>query len=537
MTEPASSTSAEITAESLAQAETLIDLHLTPQERALMLEGLAEQRRKYARLREVEIANDLPPALLFRPDLLTAVPNPKPAPTPVWQTDADLSAPADLEELAFWPLTHLARLLHSRQVSAVALTEMYLERLQRYDPLLHCVVTLTPELALAQARRADAELSAGHSRGPLHGIPYGVKDLLAVKGYPTTWGATPFREQVLDENASVVQKLEQAGAVLLGKLSTGALAWGDVWFGGTTRTPWNPDEGASGSSAGPAAATAAGLVAFAIGTETWGSIVSPATRNGISGLRPTFGRVSRHGAMALSWSMDKIGPMCRTAEDCAWVFAAIHGPDGFDPTVVARPFAWNPKQDISSLRIGYLQADFAQDYRGQANDQATLQVLRDLGCQLIPFSLPELPIDALSIILNAEAAAAFDELTRSGQDDLLVRQSKDAWPNVFRQARFIPAVEYIQANRVRMLLIQTMNELMTDIDLYLAPSLHGDNLLLTNLTGHPAVVVPNGFADDGLPTTITFIGQLYDEATPLTVAHAYQGATDFHTQHPRLTPP
>ncbi len=503
----------------IAAAADLIGLSFTPQERQMMEEGLATYRRYYAGIRDHAPANQLSPALLFRPDL--------------WQTEPP-PLPDDEQELAFWPLEQLANLLHSGRYSAVALTELYLERLQRYDPLLHCTITLTPELARAQAQRADEELKAGLSRGPLHGIPYGVKDLLAVRGYPTTWGAAPYREQRFDYDATVVQRLADAGAVLLGKLSSGALAWGDVWFGGTTRTPWQPEQGASGSSAGPGAATAAGLVGFAIGTETWGSIVSPATRNGVSGLRPSFGRVSRHGAMALSWSMDKIGPMARSAADCAWVFAAIHGPDGHDPTVVEQPFEWPRSIELSGLRVGYLADDFARDYRGAAQDQRTLHLLQDLGCQLVPLHLPELPIEALQIILVAEAAAAFDELTRSNRDDELVRQSKDAWPNVFRQARLIPAVEYIQANRLRTQLMQAMAALLADVDLYVAPSLAGDNLLLTNLTGHPAVVVPNGFADDGLPTSISFCGHLYDESTVLAVAAAYQNHTDHHLSHPQL---
>ncbi|RME84519.1 MAG: amidase [Caldilineae bacterium] len=523
----------EITPQVIAEAEKLIDLTFTPEERELMVEGLAEQRDHYARLRDVPLANDVPPALLFDPTVVPA-PAPRAWPPRVPDRPAALLRPESLDDLAFWPVSRLSHLLRSGQVTSLELTEMYLARLHRLDPLLHCIVTLTEERALEQARRADAELAAGRWRGPLHGIPYGVKDLLAARDYPTTWGAAPYRDQLIDMDATVVQRLDEAGAVLLAKLSVGALAWGDVWFGGKTRSPWNPERGSSGSSAGPGAATAAGLVGFAIGTETWGSIVSPSTRCGVSGLRPTFGRVSRHGAMALSWSMDKIGPMCRTVEDCALVFAAIHGADGRDPTATTRPFVWEPELDISTLRVGYVAADFEQEYSGRENDLRTLEVLRELGCELKPVSLPDYPIEALSFILTAEAAAAFDELTRSNRDDLLVRQEKDAWPNVFRQSRFVPAVEYIQANRVRLLLLHEMARLMSDLDVYVAPSLQGDNLLLTNLTGHPAVVVPNGFDEEGLPTSITFIGRLYDESTVLALARAYQEATDFHLIHPQL---
>ncbi|MCK5330019.1 MAG: amidase, partial [Candidatus Marinimicrobia bacterium] len=393
-------------------------------------------------------------------------------------------------------------------------------------------VTLTEKLALEQARKMDAELAEGKYRGYLHGIPYGAKDLLAVQGYPTTWGAVPYRYQIIDSDATVIKKLEEAGAVLVTKLTLGALAWGDVWFGGKTRNPWSLEQGSSGSSAGPAAATAAGLVAFSIGSETWGSIVSPSTRCGVTGLRPTYGRVSRTGAMALSWSMDKLGPMCRNVTDCALVFETIYGPDGIDQTIIDLPFAYDPDIDLSKLRIGYLAQDFDEDYPTRENDQKTLQRLRELGVELIPITLPDYPIEELAIILSAEAAAAFDELTRSGQDDQLVRQIKNAWPNEFRVSRFIPAVEYIQANRVRYLLIQEMQKMMESVDIYIAPSLIGNNLLLTNLTGHPCVVVPNGFTNEGSPTSISFIGRLFDENLVLAVAGKYQAATDWHLKHP-----
>jgi Asp-tRNA(Asn)/Glu-tRNA(Gln) amidotransferase A subunit family amidase len=339
---------------------------------------------------------------------------------------------------------------------------------------------------------------------------------------------------MIDADATVIQHLEKAGAVLVAKTTLGELAWGDVWFGGRTRNPWNLEQGSSGSSAGSASATSAGLVAFSIGTETWGSIVSPSTRCGVTGLRPTYGRVSRAGAMALSWSMDKIGPICRTVEDCAVVFNAIYGPDGVDQTVVDLPFNYNPTVKLSQLRIGYLQSAFERDTTNKANNEAVLAKLRELGAKLTPIELPDYPINDLSFILSAEAAAAFDELTRSGKDELLVRQIRNAWPNAFRASRFIPAVEYIQANRVRHLVIQAMAKLMENIDVYVAPSFGGNNLLLTNLTGHPCVVLPNGFDKRGSPTSISFMGRLYDEATTLAVAKAYQDATDFHRKHPPL---
>jgi len=444
----------------------------------------------------------------------------------------DVSIPDDIEGLAFRSIRDLAELIRTRKITATALTRMYLDRLKRYGPRLECVITLTEELALEQARRADEEIAAGTYRGLLHGIPYGAKDLLAVKGYKTTWGAMPYKDQVIDTDATVIRKLEEAGAVLVAKLTLGALAWGDVWYGGTTRNPWNPERGSSGSSAGPASATAAGLVAFAIGTETWGSIVSPCTRCGATGLRPTFGRVSRAGAMALSWSMDKIGPICRRAEDCAIVLDAIRGPDGIDRTVMDLPFSYDHEIDLSVVRIGYVKELFEEDYPQRETDAATLETLRRLGADLIPITLPAYPVEALAFILSAEASAAFDELTRSGRDELMVRQIKNAWPNVFRSSRFIPAVEYIQANRIRYLVMQEMEQL--DVDVYVAPSFGGNNLLLTNLTGHPCVVVPNGFNDEGSPVSISFIGKLFDEGTLIAVAQAYQDATDFDETHPPL---
>ncbi|MEP0774640.1 MAG: amidase, partial [Acidobacteriota bacterium] len=444
------------------------------------------------------------------------------------------------EDLAFLSVGELSALLRTRQVRAQELAELYLDRLRRLDEKLQCVVTLTPERALEQARRADRELAAGRWRGPLHGIPWGAKDLLAVRGYPTTWGAGPYRSQVLDEDATVVRRLDAAGAVLVAKLTLGELAMGDVWFGGTTKNPWKLEQGSSGSSAGSAAAVAAGLVGFAIGSETRGSILSPCTRCGATGLRPTFGAVPRTGAMALSWSMDKLGPIARTAQDCALIFDAIRGPDGADDTVVAAPFSWDPEADVRRLKVGYLASLFEreggkdEDHEWRAHEREALEVLRRLGVELRPIELPDLPVDALSFILTAEAAAAFDELTRSGRDAELVRQDERAWPNIFRQARAIPAVEYIQANRVRRLAMQAMGRTLAGLDAYVSPTFGGANLPLTNLTGHPAVVLPVGFRADGTPTSITFCGNLFREDAALALAAAYQRATDHHRRRPPL---
>ncbi len=522
-----------ITTRDVEAAEKLIGLKFTQKERRMMQDNLKRNRSSYQELRKVSLPNHVPPALLFNP----AVPGMSLANkerTSSAPENRVVKMPENIEDLAFYPAADLSQLIRERRITSTQLTRMYLERLKKYGSRLECVITLTEELALQQARRADEEIAAGLYRGPLHGIPWGAKDLLATKGVKTTWGARPYQEQIIDENATVVKRLEEAGAVLVAKLTMGALAWGDVWFGGKTRNPWNLEQGSSGSSAGSAAATSAGLVGFSIGTETWGSIVSPSTRCGVTGLRPTFGRVSRQGAMALSWSMDKIGPICRSVEDCALVFEAICGPDSQDLTVVDLPFNWNPALRLGDIRIGYLKKAFEEDYSSKKNDEAVLKVLRSLGVELIPIELPQLPVDSLSFILNAEAAAAFDELTRSGRDDLLVRQQTRAWPNVFRQARLIPAVEYIQANRIRTLLMQAMGEKMKDLDVYVAPSYGGNNLLLTNLTGHPAVVVPNGFDEKGSPTSISFIGDLFEEAKALRVAKAFQEATDFHLKHPEI---
>ena len=523
----------KISTKDIADAEKIIALKFTEKERRLMLEDLRDNAHGYETLRKTPLQNSVPPSLSFSPQLPGMTFNKIAEPFLLSETQ-EVDLPQDLEDLAFYPVTRLASLMRTRKINSTLLTGMYLNRLKKYGPGLECVVTLTEELALKQARRADEEIAAGNYRGPLHGIPWGAKDLLSTKGIKTTWGSVPFKEQVFNEDATVVKRLEEAGAVLVAKLTMGELAWGDVWFGGTTKNPWNPAEGSSGSSAGSASATSAGLVGFAIGTETWGSIISPCTVCGVTGLRPTYGRVSRHGAMALSWSMDKIGPICRSVEDCAVVLNAIYGPDGLDMTVVDLPFNWTPSLPLKDIRVGYLIKAFEQDYKTKKNDLAVLEALRSLGADLIPFELPATPVEPLGFILNAEAAAAFDELTRSGRDALMMRQSRDAWPNVFRMARTIPAVEYIQANRVRTLLIQEMAQKMKNLDVYIAPSEAEDNLLLTNLTGHPAVVVPNGFDDKGNPTSISLVGNLYEEGKALRVAKAFQDATEFHLKHPKL---
>ncbi len=513
-----------------------MDLQFDSLEQLMIDSGMADLIGAYRAIRAYGLSNVTSPALQFNP-LPFGFKVPEATPKIDWEIPRGISKPKWESDLAFMSIPELASLIHEREVSCLALTEFFLNRLKQYDPQLHCVITLTEEYAIAQAKKMDAELSAGNDRGILHGIPFGAKDLLSFPGYPTTWGAGAYKDQVIDQTAGVIAKLEEAGAILVAKTTLGALAMGDVWYADTTRNPWNPEEGSSGSSAGSASATAAGLLPFAIGTETWGSIVSPSTRCGTTGLRPTYGRVTRTGAMALSWSMDKIGTICRSAEDCAIVFDAIRGLDPGDKTLIDAGFSYPAEIDLSKLRIGYLQSAFESDYQVSDFDRKTLRTLRKLGAELVPVELDNeaLPVYSLSIILEAEAAAAFDELTRSNRDTLLVRQHRFAWPNIFRTARYTTAVEYIQANRIRTDLIENYNRKMQQFDVVVAPSFDGsDQLLATNLTGHPVVVVPNGFKENGSPTSISFLGNLFDEGTILAVAAAYQEATDFHKKHPEL---
>jgi Asp-tRNA(Asn)/Glu-tRNA(Gln) amidotransferase A subunit family amidase len=525
--------------DSIFQAMKLFGLDFTQEEVDSLRGGLEDNLSDFQKIRMQPLPNDLPYSLVFVPPVNLDYISSEQLEVD-FQLPGQVEMPAKIEELAFYSVAELSVLLQTRKVTSLELTKMYLSRLKRFGDTLQCVVSLTEELAMEQAKQADQEIAAGRYRGPLHGIPYGVKDLLAVEGYKTTWGAMLFKDQEINYTATVVEKLEAAGAVLVAKLTLGALAWGDVWYGGVTKNPWNLEQGSSGSSAGPASAVAAGLVPFAIGSETWGSIVSPSNRCGIMGLRPTFGRVSKYGAMALSWSMDKLGPMCRDATDLALVFDAIRGPDGKDLEVLKDyPFNYKYEADkVKNLRVGYLKGIFeASDYN-KSNDSTTLALLRNQGLKMIEKELPtEIPTSALGFILSAEAAAAFDELTRSNQDDELTRQIINAWPNVFRSARFIPAVEYIQANRLRYLLVQQFNEMMADIDVLIAPSFGGDQLLMTNLTGHPCVVLPNGSYEAGSSGTITLIGNHFDEASILSFARYLQALTPFEDEHPQMFTP
>jgi len=513
-----------ITPEMIKQAEWIAGLDLTAEERTSTVRSLQRSLQSFAELRKFAIGYEVAPALTFFP-----VPPHSAGGIRRNQAVAAESHPArrpDSDDaLAFLPVTELSALIRSRQVSSTDLTKLYLARLKRFNGLLKCVVTFTEDLALKQAAKADQEIASGAYRGPLHGIPWGAKDLIAYPGYPTTWGATPFKDRVIDEKASVAARLEEAGAVMVAKLTLGALAQGDLWFGGQTRSPWDPRNGSSGSSAGSASSVAAGLVGFAIGSETLGSIVSPCRACGATGLRPTFGRVSRHGCMTLAWSMDKLGPITRSAEDCALVLDAIHGADGLDTAAVDQPFVWPPQVKLEGLKVGYIE-----EQNRPADQREELKVLRKLGFALVPMTLPdEIPVGAITLMLGTEAAAVFDDLTRKH-----ISEGLNTWPDTFRQGQFVPAVEYLRAARVRTKLMHAMAERMAAVDLYVGS---GQDLSITNLTGHPAVVFPMGFRERNgrmIPGSVTLTGRLYDESTLLAVARAFQQATGDHLKQPPL---
>jgi len=547
---PSPTPAPRITKEMMHEAEKLMGIELTDAQEAMALGGVNRNLDAYETVRKIDVPLDTEPAIAFHP---TRARKELYGPRVKFRFGkVELPQFKTVDDLAFATVPQLAELIRTRKVSSTELTKMYLARLKRYAPKLLCVVTLTEDLALKQAAAADAEIKRGKYRGPLHGIPWGAKDLFATKGIKTTWGAEPYRDQIVDYDSTVVERLNEAGAVLVAKLSMGALAQGARWFAGVTRNPWQPDEaqqGSSGSSAGPGSATAAGLVGFSIGTETLGSIVSPSSRCGVVGLRPTYGRVSRYGAMGLSWTMDKIGPMCRGVEDCAAVLTAIYGPDGKDITVGDAPFNWNPDANISTLRIGYLKAEFEgtggppqpnpnpqQQRTGEqrrAVYKAALEALEKAGAKLVPIELPKFSAAPLRYILSAEAAAAFDDITRDGRVNQLSGQGPGDWPNTFRTSRFIPAVEYLRAQRARTLLMHEMEKLMSQWDVFVSPAPGSASLLVTNLTGHPAVCVPCGFVND-LPAAIMFTGGVYDEVSPLRVALAFERATTWHTMHPKM---
>ena len=520
-----------ITNEMIDSAARLAGLSFSQIDREEMVLGINANLASYKALRKIRIDQNTPPPIYFNP----AVPGQKFSKKrkPFIQSKRmSVSRPSNLEEIAFWPITDLSQLIESRQVSSEELTQMYLKRIKQHDSKLNSVITLTEKLAIKQARKMDREIKAGNYRSSLHGIPWGAKDVIAKSGYRTTWGAKAYRNQVIDYDATLVSRLEEAGAVLIAKLSTGEIARGDRWFDKQTRNPWKINEGSGGSSAGPGSATAAGLVGFSIGSDTTGSILGPSRTCGISGLRPTFGRISRHGVMPVCWSLDKVGPMCRSVEDCAIVFQSIHGPDNQDLSLVDMPFNWNGNKNLKELRIGYIEEAFNENTH--PNDMETLECLRGMGAELQPIRLPKhAGMDALQMLLVDEAAA-FDELIQTGKVDLFLQDRVEPEDMLMRIARLMPAVEYLQIQRLRMLMMQGMERALRNIDVYIAPHEGNTNTTTTALTGHPGISVPNGFDKNGKPTGILFVGKLYDEANLMIAAKTYQDANNFHLVYPRL---
>lgn len=563
-----------ITQPMLAGALALSGLTFSEEDQRSMLQAANQDLTRYEDLRKVPIANDVAPPFYFSP--LTPGMKVDRVRQPFQFSAPRVKRPASLEDAAFWPITELSQLVATKQVTSVELTQMYLARLHRYNDKLNCVVTFLDDLAMAQAKQADADLKAGKYKGPLHGIPWGAKDIIAVKGYKTTWGSGAYKEQMIEEEASVVGMLRDAGAVLIAKLTTGELAQGDAWFGGQTKNPWNTAEGSSGSSAGPCSATAAGCVAFGIGSETSGSILSPAARCGITGLRPTFGRVSRYGVMTLSWTQDRLGPLCRYAEDCAMVMSVIAKPDGRDLSVSELPFNWNSHFDFRKLRVGYLKDAFDENTNPitKKYDDAAIALVEKLGVKLVAMKVPEGPADASGF--GVESAAFFDELIRTGRDKQMTNLGR---ASSFRTSRLIPAVEYLQGQRARAVMMAKLAEATADVDVYLVPANSGGggggrggrgasgasggaavastagavaasgrgrgaggggqaaagrHFNMANIAGYPAISVPHGFLDSGSPTALTFYGQPFKETEILALAKAWQDASGFHLKHPNL---
>ncbi len=520
----------------LISSAKLFDLSFTTKEIDTLYSDVIDNIANFKAMHNLPLANSVPLSMWQTP-VLPGMHFNEVQKTILWKLDNTVQLPANKNELAFYSVEQLASLIKNKKISSLALTQFFIERIKKWGDTLQCVISIQEDMAYAQARKADAELAQGKYRGLLHGIPYGLKDLFAVKGTKTTWGAAPYQNQVIDEDAFVYTKLKEAGAVLVAKFTLGALAMGDYWFGGRTKNPWNLNYGSSGSSAGSASATVAGLVPFAIGTETWGSIVSPSTTCGATGLRPTFGSISRTGAMALSYSLDKVGPICRSAADAAVVFNYIHGTDGKDGSAVNKPFNYTPNKDIKKLKIAYAKNYFDKIKDTSRNEFKVLEEFRKLGVQLIPVNFPDSGVynfNIMDVVIGVECAAQFDEMTRLNIDDVLTRQAKNDWPNQFRTARFVPAVEYINAQRHRYTLMQKVNEVMQQYDVIICPSRgDGNQSAITNLTGNPVVCVPTGFDKRfNLPTGISFVGNLYDEATILSIAQAYQKATNWEEAHP-----
>lgn len=533
-----------VTVADIAAAEVVLGLTFRDSDRQLMVASLNRALGNYTRLHAIPLPNEVPPAFHFDPVPVGKTMTGQPVVARPAARRAPVRAarrPASEADWAFAGVATLSRLIHSHAVTSRQLVERCLSRIEQFNRELLAVITPTAERAVAQADKMDAEALRGHFRGPLHGIPYGAKDLFAVPGYPTTWGSPLYTNRVIDTTAAVVERMDQAGAVLVAKTSLGEFAMDDVWFGGQTKNPWNTSVGSSGSSAGSASGVSAGLYPFALGTETLGSIVAPSTRCGVSGLRPTYGRVSRYGAMALSWTMDKAGPIARSAEDLALVFAALHGADPRDPSTRTLPFAFDPAVPLKRIRIGVLSTMLnapssdapPQRQASYAAGQSVLDALRKAGADLKPVTWPvDSPANAIQFLLDVEAGAAFDEITRDNEVDKMTLQGPNAWPNTFRSAHFVSAVDYVQANRARTLLINQLDELFHDVDVIVAPGTGGGTLAATNLSGHPQACVPVSVNDNGQWQSVSFIAALYREDLALRLAHAWQEASKVNLQRP-----
>ncbi len=516
----------------------LFDLNFTNKEIDTLYSDVIDNLANYKAMHKLSLPNSVPLSMWQTP-VLPGMKFNQQQEKINWELDHSITVPKNKNDLAFYSIEKLASLIKNKKISSLELTQFFIERIKKWGDTLQCVISLQEDIAYEQAKKADEEIAIGKYKGLLHGIPYGLKDLFAVKGTKTTWGAAPYQNQVIDEDAYVYTRLKEAGAVLVAKFTLGALAMGDYWYGGRTKNPWNLQYGSSGSSAGSASATVAGLVPFAIGTETWGSIVSPSTTCGATGLRPTFGSISRSGAMALSYSLDKVGPICRSASDAAIVFNYIHGTDGKDGSAVNMPFNYSTKRDVRKLKIAYAKNYFDKIKDTSNNELKALAVFKQMGIELIPVNFPDSGVyqfNIMDVIIGAECAAQFDELTRNNIDDALTRQTKNDWPNQFRTSRFVPAVEYINAQRHRYVLMQKVNEVINQYDAIICPSRgDGNQTAITNLTGHPVVCVPDGFnKKSNTPTGISFVGKLYDEATILLVAKKYQEQTNWDEMHPVL---
>lgn len=520
-----------ITKQMIQQAATLADVKFSEKEIDMMLPDIKDNQADYKKMHALVLNNGTGMSIAQR-----LTPDHTIQQKITWSYDRSIKLPENKNELAFYSIREIGSLLRNKSITAVQLAQFFLDRIKKYGDTLQCVISTTEQLAMEQAKMADENFKKGIDKGPLQGIPYGLKDLFAVKGTKTTWGAQPYKEQMINEDAYVYTRLKEAGAVLVAKFTLGALAMGDYWYGGRTKNPWNLERGSSGSSAGSASATVAGLVPFAIGTETHGSIVSPSHTCGATGLRPTFGSVSRSGAMTLSWSLDKIGPICRSAEDAATVFSFIHGTDHKDPSAVEAAFNYSANQDVKKLKVAYAKNLF-EKVDTSAQDWKVLKQLQAAGINLVGVNFPDTEsytYDMIGIVIGSEAAAAFDAFTRLDIDDQMTRQTRGDWPNYFRQARTIPAVEYINTNRHRVQLMEKTNAALKDFDIVIVPTFGGRQLAITNLTGHPALCVPTGFTKNGLPTSITFLSNLFKEEELLTFGAFFQRITDYNKVHPPL---